>query len=99
MVKKKISKKEGNEVKIIGRYKNIDYKFLDNDLLNLKSTITIGHNNNDVDNSNNVTSKHSKINKEDIQRVHKVDLEMTRSRYKGRITSGQSKQSHSSVYE
>ena len=98
MVKKKISKKEGNEVKIIGRYKNIDYTFLDNDLLNLKSTTTIGHNN-AVDNSNNVTSKHSKINKEDIPRVHKVDLEMTRSRYKGRIAGGQSKQSHSSVYE
>jgi hypothetical protein len=67
--------------------------------LNLKTTITIDHNNNDVDNSNNVTSKRSKINKEDIQRVHKVDSEITRSRYKGRIADGQSKQSHSSVYE
>jgi hypothetical protein len=64
--------------------------------LNLKTT-SIGHKN-DEDNSNNVIPKHPKINK-DIQRVCQVDLEITKSRYKRRITGGQSKQNHSSVYE
>ncbi len=96
MAKKKISKKESVGVKIIAS-KNIDYTFLDSDLLNLKTT-TIGHNNNDRDNTNNVAQKSSKINN-DIQRVRQVDLEITRSRYKGRTTGGQSKQNHSSVYE
>ena len=97
MAKKKISKKESAGVKIIAS-KTIDYTFLDNDLLNLNTTTTtIGHNN-DLDNSNNVTPKRSKTNN-DIQHVHQVDLEITRSRHKGRTMGGQSKQNHSSVYE
>jgi len=96
MTKKKISKKESAGVKIIDS-KTSDYTFLDNDLLNLKTT-TIGNNNNDLDNTNNVTPKRSKINN-DIQRVRRVDLEITRSHHKGRTMGGQSKQNHSSVYE
>jgi hypothetical protein len=96
MANKKISKKESAGVKIINS-KTSDYTFLDNDLLNLKTT-TIGINNNDLDNTNNVTPKRSKINN-DIQRVSRVDLEITRSRHKGRTMGGQSKQNHSSVYE
>ena len=96
MANKKISKKESAGVKIINS-KTSDYTFLDNDLLNLKTT-TIGINNNDLDNTNNVTPKRSKINN-DIQRVRRVDLEITRSRHKGRTMGGQSKQNHSSVYE
>ena len=95
MANKKISKKESAGVKIIDS-KTSDYTFLDNDLLNLKTT-AIG-NNNDLDNTNNVTPKRSKINN-DIQRVRRVDLEITRSRHKGRTMGGQSKQNHSSVYE
>ena len=96
MAKKKISKKERDGVKIIAS-KTIDYTFLDNDLLNLNTNTTIGHNN-DRDNPNNVTPKRSKTN-HDIQHVHRVDLEITRSRHKGRTMGGQSKQNHSSVYE
>ena len=92
--RKKISRKKG-EVKIIGS-KSLDYTFLDNDFLNLKYT-NISHKN-DEDNSNNVAPKDSKINK-DIQRINKTDFEIAKSRYKGRITGGQSRQSHSSVYE
>jgi K+-transporting ATPase c subunit len=91
---KKISRKKG-EVKIIGS-KSLDYTFLDNDFLNHKYT-NISHKN-DEDNSNNVAPKDSKINK-DIQRINKTDFEIAKSRYKGRITGGQSRQSHSSVYE
>jgi hypothetical protein len=80
---KKISRKKG-EVKIIGS-KSLDYTFLDNDFLNHKYT-------------NIVAPKNSKINK-DIQRINKTDLEIAKSRYKGRITGGQSRQSHSSIYE
>jgi len=94
MAKKKISRKKG-EVKIIGS-KSVDYTFLDNDLLNVKST-NISHKK-DEDNSNHVTQKDSKITK-DIQRINKTDSEIAKSRYKGRITGGQSRQSHSSVYE
>jgi hypothetical protein len=85
---KKISRKKG-EVKIIGS-KSLDYTFLDNDFLNLKYT-NISHKN-DEDNSNNVAPKDSKINK-DIQRINKADFEITKSRYKGRITGGQSRKS------
>ncbi len=90
MAKKKISRKKG-EVKIIGS-KSFDYTFLDNDLLNVKST-NISRKKDD-----HVTQKDSKINKE-IQRINKTDLEIAKSRYKRRITGGQSRQSHSSVYE
>ena len=93
MAKKKISRKKG-EVKIIGS-KSADYTFLDT-LLNLKST-NISHKK-DEDNSNHVTQKDSNITK-DIQRINKTDSEIAKSRYKGRITGGQSRQSHSSVYE
>jgi hypothetical protein len=96
MANKKLSKKESAGVKIIAS-KTIDYPFLNNDLLNLNTTTTIGHNN-DRDNPNNVTPKRSKTNN-DIQHVHRVDLEITRSRHKGRTMGGQSKQNHSSVYE
>ena len=93
MVNKKTNIKK-DRIKIIGS-KSIDYTFLDNGLLNLKSTIA-----HEIDehHSNNMTLKSSKINK-DIQRVHQVDLEIRKSRHKGRITGGQSKHSHSSVYE
>jgi hypothetical protein len=94
MAKKKISRKKG-EVKIIGS-KSFDYTFLDNDLLNVKYT-NISHKK-DEDNSNNVVPKDSKINK-GIQRINKTDSEISKSRYKGRITGGQCRQSHSSVYE
>jgi hypothetical protein len=94
MAKKKISRKKG-EVKIIGS-KSFDYTFLDNDLLNVKST-NISHKK-DEDNCNHVTQKDSNITK-DIQRINKTDSEIAKSRYKGRITGGQSRQSHSSVYE
>ena len=94
MAKKKISRKKG-EVKIIGS-KSFDYTFLDNDLLNVKST-NISHKK-DEDNSNHATQKDSKITK-DIQRINKTDSEIAKSRYKGRITGRQSRQSHSSVYE
>jgi hypothetical protein len=93
MVKKKTNIRK-DSIKIIGP-KSIDYTFLDNDLLNLKSTIAHKI---DEHHSNNVTLKRSKINK-DIQRVHQVDLEIRKSSHKGRITGGQSKHSHSSVYE
>ena len=91
---KKISRKK-DEVKIIGS-KSLDYTFLDDDFLKLKYT-NISHKK-DEDNSNNVVLKDSKINN-DIQRINKTDLEISKSRYKGRITGGQSRQSHSSVYE
>jgi hypothetical protein len=94
MAKRKISRKKG-KVKIIGS-KSADYTFLDNDLLNLKS-INTSHKK-DEDNSDHVTQKESKINK-DIHRINKTDLDVAKSRYKGRITGGQSRQSHSSVYE
>jgi hypothetical protein len=57
MVKKKTNKREGSGVKIIGS-KSIDYTFLDNDLLNLKSAtiISIGHKI-DEHYNNNVTLK------------------------------------------
>jgi K+-transporting ATPase c subunit len=84
-----------DEVKIIGS-KSLDYTFLDDDFLKLKYT-NISHKK-DEDNSNNVVPKNSKINK-DIQRINKTDSEISKSRYKGRITGGQSRQSHSSVYE
>ena len=91
---KKISRKK-DEVKIIGS-KSLDYTFLDDDFLKLKYT-NISHKK-DEDNSNNVVAKDSKINN-DIQRINKTDSEISKSRYKGRITGGQSRQSHSSVYE
>ncbi|HKG42100.1 MAG TPA: hypothetical protein VKA98_08175 [Nitrososphaeraceae archaeon] len=94
MAKRKISRKKG-KVKIIGS-KSADYTFLDNDLLNLKS-INTSHKK-DEDNSDHVTQKESKINK-DIHRINKTDLDVAKSRYKGRITGGQSRQSPSSVYE
>lgn len=83
----KISRKKG-ELKLIGS-KSLDYTFLDNDFLNLKYT-NISHKN-DEDNSNNFAPKDS-INK-DIQRINKTDLEIAKSRYKGRITGGQSRKS------
>ena len=89
-------KKEDSNVKIIGS-KSIEYTFLDNDLLNLKST-TISQKNDGDNNRNNVIPNDSKINK-DIQRIRQNDLQFTKSRYKVRTTGGQSKQSHSSVYE
>ena len=91
---KKISRKK-DEVKIIGS-KSLDYTFLDDDFLKLKYT-NISHKK-DEDNSNNVVPKDSKINN-NIQRINKTDSEISKSRYKGRITCGQSRQSHSSVYE
>ncbi len=91
---KKIKRKK-DEVKIIGA-KSLDYTFLDDDFLKLKYT-NISHKK-DEDNSNNVVPKDSKINN-DIQRINKTDSEISKSRYKGRITGGQSRQSHSSVYE
>ena len=91
---KKISRKK-DEVKIIGS-KSLDYTFLDDDFLKLKYT-NISHKK-DEDNSNNVVPKDSKINN-NIQRINKTDSEISKSRYKGRITGGQSRQSHSSVYE
>ena len=91
MAKKKISRKKG-EVKIISS-KSFDYTFLDNGLLNVKST-NISHKK-DEDNSNHVTQKDSYITK-DIQRINKTD---SKCRYKGRITSGQARQSHSPVYK
>jgi hypothetical protein len=91
---KKISRKK-DEVKIIVS-KSLDYTFLDDDFLKLKYT-NISHKK-DEDNSNNVVPKDSKINN-DIQRINKTDSEISKSRYKGRITGGQSRQSHSSVYE
>jgi hypothetical protein len=91
---KKISRKK-DEVKIIGS-KSLDYTFLDDDFLKLKYT-NISHKK-DEDNSNNVVPKDSKINN-DIQRINKTDSVISKSRYKGRITGGQSRQSHSSVYE
>jgi hypothetical protein len=84
MEKKKISRKKDDRVKIIDS-KSFDYTFVDNDLSNLKFTTNISHKK-DEDNNNNISPKDSKINKD-------------KSRYKGRITGGQSKQSHSSVYE
>jgi hypothetical protein len=91
---KKIKRKK-DEVKIIGA-KSLDYTFLDDDFLKLKYT-NISHKK-DEDNSNNVVPKDSKINN-DIQRINKTDSGISKSRYKGRITGGQSRQSHSSVYE
>ena len=91
---KKISRKK-DEVKIIGS-KSLDYTFLDDDFLKLKYT-NISHKK-DEDNSNHLTQKDSKITK-DIQRINKTDSEIAKSCYKGRITGGQSRQSHSSVYE
>ncbi len=91
---KKISRKK-DEVKIIGS-KSLDYTFLDDDFLKLKYT-NISHKK-DEDNINNVVPKDSKINK-GIQRINKTDSEISKSRYKGRITGGQCRQSHSSVYE
>jgi hypothetical protein len=91
---KKISRKK-DEVKIIVS-KSLDYTFLDDDFLKLKYT-NISHKK-DEDNSNNFVPKDSKINN-DIQRINKTDSEISKSRYKGRITGGQSRQSHSSVYE
>jgi hypothetical protein len=91
---KKISRKK-EEVKIIGS-KSLDYTFSDGDFLKLKYT-NISHKK-DEDNSNNVVPKDSKINK-GIQRINKTDSEISKSRYKGRITGGQCRQSHSSVYE
>jgi hypothetical protein len=91
---KKISRKK-DEVKIIGS-KSLDYTFLDDDFLKLKYTNISPKK--DEDNSNNVGPKDSKINN-DIQRINKTDSEISKSRYKGRITGGQSRQSHSSVYE
>jgi hypothetical protein len=93
MVKKKTDIRK-DSIKIIA-LKSIDDTFLDNDLLNLKSTVAHKI---DEHHNNNVPLKRSKINK-DIQRVHQVDLEITKSRHKGRITGGQSKHNHSSVYE
>ncbi len=88
---KKISRKK-DEVKIIGS-KSHDYTFLDDNFLKLEYT-NISHKK-DEDNSNNLVLKDSKQN-EDIQRINKTD---SKSRYKGRIIGGQSRQSHSSVYE
>lgn len=95
MEKKKISKKKDDRVKIIDS-KSLDYTFVDNDWSNLKFTTNISHKNN-VDNSNNVTPKDPKINKDISTWMSKRFTD--KSRYKGRITGGQSKQSHSSVYE
>jgi hypothetical protein len=94
MEKKKISKKE-DRLKIIDS-KSLDYTFVDNDWSNLKFTTDISHKNN-VDNSNNVPSQNSKINKDVSTWMSKRFPD--KSRYKRRITGGQSKQSHSSVYE
>ena len=91
---KKISRKK-DEVKIIGS-KSLDYTFLDDDFLKLKYT-NISHKK-DEDNGNNVVPKDPKINN-DIRRINKTDSEISKSHYKGRITGGQSRQSHSSVYE
>ena len=44
MAKKKLSKKESAGIKTIAS-KTIDYTFLNNDLMNLNTTTTIGHNN------------------------------------------------------
>ena len=92
--KKKIRKKE-DRVKIIDQ-KSLDYTFVDNDWSNHKFPTDISHKNN-VDNSNNVPPKNSKINKDISTWMSKRFTD--KSRYKGRITGGQSKQSHSSVYE
>jgi hypothetical protein len=95
MEKKKISRKKDDRVKIIGS-KSLDYTFIDNDSSNLKFTTNISHKK-DEDNSNNVPPKESKINKDISTWMSKRFTD--KSRYKGRITGGQSKQSHSSVYE
>ncbi len=52
----------------------------------------------DEDNSNNVVLKDSKINK-DIQRINKTDSEISKSRYKGRITGRQCRQRYSSFHK
>ncbi len=94
MEKKKIRKKD-DRVKIIDS-KSFDYTFIDNDLSNLKFNTNISHKK-DEDNSNNVPPKNSKINKDISTWISKRSTD--KSRYKGRITQGQSKQSHLSVYE
>ena len=94
MEKKKVSKKD-DRVKIIDP-QSLDYTFVDNDWSNHKFPTDISHKNN-VDNSNNVSPKNSKINKDISTWISKRST--GKSRYKGRIAGGQSKQSHSSVYE
>ena len=81
-------KKKLREVKIIDS-KSIDHTFLNNDFLNSRSTNI----DDKKEDSNGIASKNFML-----KHLHQNDLQ-TRSRHKGRITGGQNKQSHSSVYE
>jgi hypothetical protein len=72
--------------------KNIDYTFTDkDDPFNIKSSRS--------DEKNIGSSGKSKTERKDIDRLRHNIAKDTKIRTKGRITGGQSKQGHSSVYE
>jgi hypothetical protein len=72
--------------------KKIDYTFTDkDDPFNIKSSRSDG--------KNIGSSGESKTKRKDIDRLRHDIAKDTKIRTKGRITGGQSKQGHSSVYE
>jgi hypothetical protein len=73
--------------------KNIDYTFTGKDaLLDIKSSSYSNEENID-------SSRKSNKEKKDIDKLRYDIAKNTKMRTKGRITGGQSKQGHSSVYE
>ena len=73
--------------------RKIDYTFIDkDDPFNIKSSSC-------DDEKSNDSSKKSNIEKKDINRIRYNIAKNTKLRTKGRLAGGQSKQSHSSVYE
>ena len=72
--------------------KNVDYTFTGKDaLLDIKSSYS---NEQNID-----SSRKSNKEKKDVDRLRYDIAKNTKMRTKGRITGGQSKQGHSSVYE
>ena len=73
--------------------KKIDYTYTGkDDLLDIQSALY--SNEKSID-----TSKKSNIEKKEIDRIRHDIVKNTKLRAKGRLAGGQSKQSHSSVYE
>jgi hypothetical protein len=73
--------------------KNVDYTFTGKDaLLDIKSSSYSNEQNID-------SSRKSNKEKKDVDRLRYDIAKNTKMRTKGRITGGQSKQGHSSVYE
>ena len=82
-----LGKKNGKEIKIV-RENYTSYTFLDNGIEDIAAP-------SDDDKPNKITLNLQK----DIVKTRSLNSKKTKIRYKHRITGGQTKQGHTSVYE